>query len=345
MYEHLPTFTSASWTVTALLDSLRNSLGSDRTAGVLRVFAYAVTATGWQELRPSIIKWFGQHSGRSIVAYVGTDHALTDPEALRQMILDKVDVRLMTTYRGVFHPKVIWLRGGSTHAVWIGSNNLTGDGLLQNIEFSTLIKSKDENPDLLKWYDAVHAGSETATDALLGHYETERRVFAARRATTGTFTWTKRREPSPAIVAPPSAATPTVQSQLQFGRPGDLVVEVMPLETGLDGKQIQLPKAAVVRFFRLADSVGASRQLGLTPLGSAARRVLTMTIFGNNTARLSLSELDYRDRPCVVVFRGTGNAEFQFEIVRRSIYPDRYRRLLAACTNQTRSNSRRWSIL
>ena len=108
---------------------------------------------------------------------------------------------------------------------------------------------------------------------------------------------------------------------------------------------MQLPKAAVVRFFGLADRIGASRQLGLTPSGSTARRALTMTIFGNNTARLSINELDYRDRPCVIVFHKTGNAEFQFEIVRQSIYPDRYRSLLAACTNQTRAGSRQWTIL
>ena len=119
----------------------------------------------------------------------------------------------------------------------------------------------------------------------------------------------------------------------------------MPRETGPDGKQIQLPKDAVVRFFGLDNRIGASRQLTLTPIGSQRPRALTMTLFANNTARLSLAELDYRDRPCVIVFHPTGNHRFAFEIVQRSIFPTRYRGLVRLCANQTRSDSRRWAIL
>ena len=125
---------------------------------------------------------------------------------------------------------------------------------------------------------------------------------------------------------------------------GDLVVEIMPRETGPDGKQIQLPKEAAVRFFGLQNSVGASRQLTLSPIGTMQSRTLTMTLFGNNTARLSITELDYRDRPCVIIFHPQGRGSFAFEIVQQSIFPARYRRLLSLCGNQTRADSRHWSI-
>jgi hypothetical protein len=124
---------------------------------------------------------------------------LTDPEALRQMVQDEILVRVMTNYSGIFHPKVLWLSGARRNAIWIGSNNLTGDGLLQNIEFSTLIKSDQENPDLLRWHEAVHAASEALNKKQLAHYESERRAFAVRRAATGTYTWSLRREPQPPL--------------------------------------------------------------------------------------------------------------------------------------------------
>jgi hypothetical protein len=332
MNQQLPTFTSAEWTVTGLLDSLKTELQTDIASTKLRIFTYAVTLSGWQEIREAVIAWNGSRQGRTAVGYVGTDHALTDPDAIRQMREDGVTIRVMTTYNGVFHPKVYWLSGPHNDLVWVGSNNLTRDGLLQNIEFSTLIKSQKENPDLRRWFDRVDSASELMTDAHLSNYEAERRAFASKRAATGTFTWSMRKDPP----------TPSPARRGSSTRP---VVPVMPRETGLDGKQIQLPKDAVVRFFGLEDLAGASQQITLTPIGTKARRALTMTIFGNNTARLSINELDYRDRPCVIVFHKTGNSAFQFEIVRQGIYPGRFRSLLASCVNQTREGSRRWTIL
>lgn len=350
MNRQLPTFTSASWTVSALLDSLKSELQADTSCKQLYLLAYAVTLSGWEELRHVITTWKSHNGERTVAAYVGTDHALTDPEALRKMRQDGIAINLMTTYSGIFHPKVLWLSGPRHNLVWVGSNNVTRDGLLHNIEFATLIKSAEVNPDLQRWLNAVQHGSEPLTDRHLTSYETERRTFAAKRAETGTFTWSMRKEPAappspPTPPAPTATPTPPVPPRILRGVAGDLVVEVMPLETGLDGKQMQLPKAAVVGFFGLTDAVGASRRITLTPIGTTARRTLTMTLFGNNTARLSINELDYRDRPCVIVFRRTTRAEYEFEIVRQSIYPDRYRRLLTQCTDQTRAGSRRWGLL
>ena len=119
----------------------------------------------------------------------------------------------------------------------------------------------------------------------------------------------------------------------------------MPLETGLDGKQIQLPKAAAVEFFGLGDHAGATRLLSLTQKSIDDVRTLRMTIFGNNSVRLSINALDYRDRPCVMIFRALDENKFRFEIVQRSIFPMRYGALLKLCQRQTRAGSRRWTIV
>jgi hypothetical protein len=73
-------------------------------------------------------------------------------------------------------------------------------------------------------------------------------------------------------------------------------------------------------------------------------RRLTMTRFANRTARLVIKELEYRDRPCVLLIRPVGRRRYDFEIVRRSLDPDRYRELIGRCGPPTRAGSRRWTI-
>lgn len=346
METYLPTFTSASWTVASLRESLQREISSDTNSTTLLIFAYAVTEPGWREVRPAIRAWMRARNGRSVVAYVGTDHALTEPDALCLMRKDGVRVRIMRKYNGVYHPKVFWLKGGARHSVWVGSNNLTREGLLHNVEFATLIRSRTVPAQLRRWLRSVAAASEPLDEGMLASYLAERREFAGRRSSAGTFTWS-RREGSVDISAPRLAHRPQRKSRrrtLPVQR-GDLVVEVMPRETGLDGKQMQLPKEAAAQFFGLPDRVAASREITLSPVGTSASRTLRMTLFRNSTTRLSLHELDYRDRPCVLVFHRTRRSEYQFEIVQQSVFPTRYRDLLGQCGNQTRSGSRRWAIL
>ena len=332
---YLPTLTSTGWSVTGLLASLREGLRRDVEGEQFIIYAYAVTSPGWRELRVSCTRWLRAKAGRSIVAYIGTDHGLTEPDSVRTMVQDGIEVRLMCRYRGVFHAKVFWLRARKRNQLWVGSNNLTREGLLNNIEFALTLSAKREDRGLIRWHDAVHAGSEAFSESLLESYEAERRVFARRRADSpGTFTWTRREEPPETPRGPrPRASTR-----------GTLIVEVMPRETGTDGSQIQLPKEAATQFFGLANRSGASRRIDLTPLGSNEARSLTMTLFGNNTIRLSVSELDYRDRPCVLVIRRINGSAYTLEIVKENIFPTRFRRLLAQCNRQTRVDSRRWTV-
>jgi hypothetical protein len=249
------------------------------------------------------------------------------------MVNSTIDVRLMKTYRGVFHPKVVWLTGAANHLVWVGSNNLTRDGLLHNIEFAALIKARAVPDGLERWADAVASGSVPATPDVLKSYRTERDTFENRRASAKaiTFTWSRKQEPE---------KKEALKADLLKG---DLVIEIMPQETR-GGNQIQLPKEAAGDFFGLRD-VGDQKTVTLRPLDGSDSRQLVITVFQNNTVRLSINELEYRDRPCVMVFRKRrGGSLIEFEIVPESIYPTRYRSLLAACHRQTRDGSRRWTI-
>jgi hypothetical protein len=328
----LPTCVFGSWTVAAFRDSVLSELQNDTHTSSLRMFFYAITSRGWIEIREALSQWRISCPGRSVVVYVGTDHAVTEPAALEAMQLDGISVRLMQTYQGVFHPKVVWLAGTKRNLIWVGSNNLTRDGLLNNIEFAVAIRSEAVPDELARWCKAVDEGSTLLTQNLLLSYQDERQTFESQRANANstTFTWSGKGEPV-------SAKTPDVRS-------GDLIVEIMPRETGPDGTQIQLPKKAVNEFFGLT-GVGATKTISLLSKGTKESRDVTMTVFRNNTVRLSISELEYRDRPCVIVFRNNAKGQVIFEIVAQNIFPTRYRALLARCTRQTREGSRRWIIV
>jgi hypothetical protein len=263
---------------------------------------------------------------------VGTDHGITDPRALTWIQNDGIEVLIMVGYQGVFHPKVVWLQGVKSNSVWVGSNNLTRDGLLSNVEFAILVKTPSVPTAFKNWSEAVEAGSTSLTRQLLDSYDRERKAFESKRAAVKatTFTWTQKTEPKA------SGRVPAAQ-------PGDFIVEVMPKETGSGGSQLQLPVAAASAYFGLNEG-GASSRVRLRRVGSPTARSLTMTVFPNNTVRLSIGDLEYRDRPCVIVFHRSSRTIVEYDIVSQSVFPNRYASLLELCINRTRMGSRRWGI-
>jgi len=303
---------------------------ADKDCSSLSMFFYAITTLGWKEIQKPVIKWLKGSKSRSVTIYVGTDHAITDPNALMLMQQASVEVRLMQAYTGVFHPKVVWLKGKSKNLVWVGSNNLTKDGLLNNIEFAVLVSSEEVPADMNRWASTVASGSTVINDKLLNSYRRERDKFEKKRADARavTFTWSRKAEPE----KPSDGAI----------RKGDLVLEIMEKETR-GGNQIQVPKKATKDFFGLED-VGDQKEIRLRRKDEQETRRLVMTVFNNNTVRLSVNELEYRDRPCVIVFHKEKGDIVSFEIVPESIFPSRYRTLIAMCTQQTRDGSRRWII-
>lgn len=329
-HKHLPTWISGKWSVTAFRDSLISTLQADRSCTTLSMYYYAVTQSGWDQVRQPILQWKGDDEERSVLLFVGTDHAITDPSALEQIGKSGIDVRLMIEYNGIFHPKVVWLQGSRRHLVWVGSNNLTRDGLLNNVEFALLVRAQKAPAALNRWAREIKKASAILTPDLLDSYKSQRLKFEREhaRARRVNFTWGRRSK----------LAT---KKPVPAAEPGSLIVEVMPRETGADGKQLQLPVRAASAFFGV-EGVGSSRTITLQAKNSPVRRELTITVFGNHTVRIVISDLEYGDRPCVLVFRKVSNNRFEYEIIPESIFPKRYKSLLALCTEKTRSGSRRW---
>jgi hypothetical protein len=331
------TLQSVGWTITGFHDAALDLLNTDIESEALRAYFYAVTPSGWRQLEAAATRWMGVNN-RPLLAFVGTDHALTDPVALDEMLGAGVDVRVMRRYRGIYHPKVLWFVRGLGGKLLAGSNNLTLDGLKRNIEFATLTSFAARDADLMSWHNAIETASDILTPTLLASYRAERDRFERRRlkASLPTFTW---RDRTSGPIAPPGPGpVPTLAPAVV----GDLIIEITPRETGADGRQVQIPSRSSA-FFGLGPGIAATVTVNLRNVSTGEVRALTMTRFGNVTIRLAIHELEPRDRPCVMIFRRVRAAEFDFEIVQESVDPTRYRSLLGLCVNQTRRDSKRWA--
>jgi hypothetical protein len=329
---HLPTCVLSTWEVAALCESLCSELLDDKASRVLRMFFYAITVSGWQEIRDSVLAWKDRDHNRSVIVYVGTDHALTEPAALEMMQTEGIDLRIMEEYQGIYHPKVVWLEGEDVNIVWVGSNNLTKAGLRQNIEFAVLVRSSEIPVTLCKWAEEVHNASTQLKASDIKSYRNERKKYVEKQAEAklSTFTWSKKKEPA---IASQSGLTGEV-----------LIMEITPKETGVNGNQIQVPLKAAIEYFGIGSSKGSVLSIDLSEPDGSHLRNLTMTVFGNSTVRLSVNELGYSDRPCLILFKKNGGTRVSFEIVSQSISPRRYISLLAKCHHRTRRGSRNWII-
>ena len=192
--QHLPTWSSEECTVVAFRDSLIETLRHDQSSTTLSMYFYAVTKSGWSIVRNAILNWMKRDKARTTLLYVGTDHGITDPTALEQIHEDGIEVRFMLKYNGVFHPKLVWLQGNKRHIAWVASNNLTRDGLLNNVEFALQITTSKTPSELEEWSNMVDEASKPLSPELLVSYEKQRREFEKRRAIAqlATFTWKER---------------------------------------------------------------------------------------------------------------------------------------------------------
>ncbi|MDD3183440.1 MAG: phospholipase D family protein [Alphaproteobacteria bacterium] len=328
--------------MTDFLDAAINLCRTETSSTQLRLYFYAVTVAGWRKLRSSILRWHKSANNRAITAYIGTDHALTDADAVEAMQRDGIEVRLMRHYTGTFHPKVIWFSGKTSSTILAGSNNLTEDGLANNIEFASVTKIAKADINLLRWHEEIHKASELATPQLLKSYRTEKEKHGAKRAKIsqgGTFTWSMRTSGK----KKPKSSTTSRGQRITKVSSGELILEIMPRETSDEGRQVQIPLDAAQRFFGLGSDVGSSIQLTLENMFTKEQRSLTLTHNKNSTARLSISELEYRSRPCVLVFQRTRKQQkYIFEIVRQAIDPSRFSELLDLC--KQKPPKRRWKL-
>lgn len=304
----------------------------------LELYYYAASVPGWQLVETAIVTWAKVGESRSVHAWIGTDMGATDPLALRLMLEAGVNLHLPLRYNGTYHPKMIILRGEEGGRILFGSHNLSRAALSVNGEVSAAIGFNGQMPpEIAGWCAKVQAASDLATDQLVKSYEMERNKFHKKHKPR-TFTWSKR-----AAVPTKSTDKPVKQAGLAAAN-GALIMEVTPLETGSDGKQVQPPMAVLTPFFGLPAGKQKSKTVQARLKGAPQYTSLTVSRNANSTGRIHIRELDYNDRPCFLVFT-RAQGKFEYEIVSEPREPARYAVLSKVAVNQANQNARRWAVL
>ena len=331
----LPGYVDNGTPIQSVYDSFAKAITSATTSvaqETITLYYYSASVAGWRKIAPLLKTWRGNKATRKVKAYIGTDHGLTDPAALLEMQAAGVELLLLSSYEGIYHPKVIVWRHATGGSAWIGSHNLSLAALEKNVEFGACLPYTIAPLPLDNWCTFIEGASEPASDALLKSYQNEREAFARKQAASPKFVWSKRKKPKAQLAPAPPAA-----------KSGSLVMEITNRETGAGGKQIQPPIASVAPFFGLSAAQG-SKMISAKLKGSPVAHDLTLTRMANSTARLHIAELDYIHRPCFMIFEKVGTG-FEYEIATQQDAPARYQQLDSLKLQQTRAGSRRWNII
>jgi hypothetical protein len=321
---------NGSGALTELLAEFRRECRRNDTATKLLIFSYAVSLKGWELIRSSVERFRKQLPGRNVIAYIGLDHLLTEPEALRAMSQNGVEVYVISRWPDTFHPKVFAFLATEKTVILSGSNNLTKRGLTSNYEFALRIDMKNVKPNpFTDWLARVDRVADRLTKPLLASYSSD--YLTARRLRRLSLPTTRQR-----LKQITGRSSPVLR---RFTR---AIIEVMDRETGTEGTQIQIPMEVVRTFFAMG--AGDSTTIMVENDASGVRRELRLTAFGNNTARLSLFEVNRAARPCVLDLWWEG-PELRFRVVSQASNRREYRRLLNAGVLQTRAGSKRFALL
>ena len=326
----------------SFLDNIKAGLENDTTSTEFVIVTYALTLDGWILLKDSIQSWRKRRTGRRVIAFVGTDHGISTPEALEQILHDCDKAYHVSAAPSCFHPKIFLLRGPSGMKLWSGSNNFTKAGLSKNMEFGTQVDLPVSHRELKQWLDQIQSVSTELDQALIEIYKKARKAWAKSMGSSESFHWTPRHSTSP-------AASDVVEESVYFSevghRAGDLILQVTPRETGGGGNQIQFPIDAVRNYFRNSARLGARFRGDFRIIGSLSWDSRVPMVYDNDTIRITIPELSISDRPCLIAFRKLAVGEFEYEIIRENSTPIRYRDLLGLCNKQTNRYSRKWGIV
>lgn len=101
-------------------------------------FSAFVSSSGVNNLKDVLVDFISR--GNSVSLYVGVDLHGTSKEALEMLIAENIPTTIVYSPNSiVYHPKIYLFRGVNSHFIVVGSSNLTGSGLFQNIEASLCI--------------------------------------------------------------------------------------------------------------------------------------------------------------------------------------------------------------
>lgn len=138
----------------------------------LRAFSAFVSVKGVENVKDSIHTFCS--NGGSVRLFVGVDMHGTSKEALEALIASGIETYVVHSVNNVvYHPKIYLFKGHDHGQIILGSSNLTGSGLYQNIEASFVIKYLTNDPeaqqlenDVLTFINGIASGQLGITQKL-----------------------------------------------------------------------------------------------------------------------------------------------------------------------------------
>ncbi len=150
---------------------LNEALASD-DFNSFKAFSAFVSKTGVDNIKESIGAFCAR--GGNVELYVGVDLHGTSKEALQALIDAGIPTFIVHSLNSVvYHPKLYIFRGDAQGLIVLGSSNLTGSGLYQNIETSLVVKYGTAEEDgvlleqrILSFFDGIISGRQGITNRL-----------------------------------------------------------------------------------------------------------------------------------------------------------------------------------
>ncbi len=141
-----------------LADSLRSLLNKTETLKFDALVAFAVSS-GIQELHQELETFLGR--GGSVRIVVGVSNRVTTVEALKLLLdLGRKGAKVFVFHNDhsanpIFHPKLYLFQGKSGAVLIVGSNNMTGKGLVSNYEISLMVEPDFEKQEAAEFVASV----------------------------------------------------------------------------------------------------------------------------------------------------------------------------------------------
>lgn len=253
-----------------------------------------------------------------------------------------------------FHPKIYHFKGKNDALLFIGSNNLTGGGLYSNSECCVEIKynhiiNKNFYASVMKMWTTYAKPQKPFSknnlreinDTLLSIYSKyiskkhSNRNSTLRKELTKIFPSISVGRPSHGFVRPDKSK---IKSIIHSGvsNKKNFMLEVQK-ETGAGGTQVQVPIEAIRDYFNVA-TVG--QQTIELKIKNNLLRPAVICHFKNNTHRISFPEILKIHRPFILKFMKCAGKLYKVSFIRG----DAYKRSIKLCSNQVRSDAKRWRI-
>lgn len=332
----------------------------------LKRFRAAVAYARWDGLgliAPELEKFLG--AGGEFQSIYGISNGVTTPDSFLYSLYLR-ELFPTHTYAGAiedkfanatFHPKFFEFLYSDRIIAVVGSANLTGGGLVRNIELGAEIETDrvgEASKQLDEFWKQLLADALPVTLEKIRALKSSKELGSENSNDEGKgksgkpfFNSGIKASPKPLFAKVLDVAKPAAKAKILSSldtlttKPKRLYLQIFETETGGQGSskgyQVQLPTTTLATYFGVAATEHRVAKFHF-PLETIKT---SFTHFGNHTHRVRLKPILEMTRPGILTFDRIGPDEYNCAAVPKA----KYKAVLASkCTEQARAGARRWGL-